>query len=210
MIEITEIEARILASLIEKEKTVPDTYPLSLNGVKNSCNQKSNREPVLNLEDGKILHTLNSLADKEYIIIDKGSRTLKYAHRFHKILDVDRSKLAIIAVLFLRGPQTLNEIFIRSKRIFNFEDQEQTQKELLSLMDLEMAVMLPKTNGNRENRYTHQFCGKVDIENIHIKIKPKNELEAKFEKLECRVDYLQDKLDDALEALEGLTNIKNN
>jgi uncharacterized protein YceH (UPF0502 family) len=208
MIEITEIEARILASLIEKEKTVPDTYPLSLNSIKNACNQKSNREPVMNLEDGKILHTLNALADKEYITIDKGSRTLKYAHRLHKILEIDREKLAIIAVLLLRGPQTLNEVFTRSKRIYNFENQEQTQKELLGLIDLEMAVMLPKVSGSRENRFTHQLCGKVSVEELQTQTKPKNELEIKLEKLENRVDYLQDKLDDALEIIEKLQQHK--
>jgi uncharacterized protein YceH (UPF0502 family) len=204
MIEITQIEARILASLIEKEKTVPDTYPLTLNSIKNACNQKSNREPVMNLEEGQILHTLKELGDKEYIIIDKGSRTLKYAHRLHRILEIDRAKLAIIAVLLLRSSQTLNEIFTRSKRLYNFESQDQTQKELLELIELEMAIMLPKAVGSRENRYTHQLCGKVDIENMQTQTKPKSPLEEQVEKLENRVDYLQDTLDDLIEVVEKL------
>ena len=204
---MTELEIRIIASLIEKETTVPDTYPLSLNSIKNACNQKSNREPVMNLEEGKILHTLNNLIDKEYVMADTGGRTLKYAHRFHRILEIDRAQLAIIATLLLRGPQTLNEIWTRSKRLFAFDMQEQVQKELLALIDKEMAVMLPKTTGVREHRYTHQLTENIDIEAISTYVKPKSPLEIKIEKLELRIDNLQDNVDELIEVIQNLQNM---
>lgn len=208
MITLTPTQLRILASLIEKEATVPDTYPLTLNSLKNSCNQKSNRTPVMNLEEGNILHTLKDLKEMECVIVDSGGKALKYSHRLHKVLEIDRAKLAILTVLILRGQQTLNEIWTRSKRLYNFEDLESVQIDILQLIEDDFIVMLPKSKGVRENRYAHQLAGKIDIDSIKEEIIPKSAMELKIEKLENRVDNLQDNLDDLLDILKekGIIN----
>jgi len=206
MIEITPVQARILACLIEKEATVPETYPLTLNSLKNACNQKSNRNPVMNLEGGEILHALNKFNENEFVSIESGGKAFRYRHRFHKILEVDRSFLAIIAVLILRSSQTLNEIYTRGSRIFAFESQVEVQNILLKMIDEKFITMLPKESGKREVRYVHNLCGFVEIaEEIKQSASP---MEVKVQKLEDRIDYLQDSLDDLIDIVENLRNKK--
>ncbi|WXU00504.1 MAG: hypothetical protein Ctma_1227 [Catillopecten margaritatus gill symbiont] len=201
MIELNALEARVLGALIEKESTVSDNYPLTLNSLKLACNQKSSRNPVMNVADGELLRCVHQLGEKKYLLVEGNfSRTEKYRHRFGRILEIEKPSLAIIAVLLLRSEQTINEIYTRAKRIFTFESQQQAYDELLTLIDTEMVVKLPKKIGTKEHRYTHQLCGLVDVEATiqQVKLTP---LEEKVEKLEARVDELQASIDDILEKL---------
>jgi uncharacterized protein YceH (UPF0502 family) len=201
MIELSALEARVLGALIEKEATVADSYPLTLNSLKLACNQKSARNPVMNVADGELLHCVHQLGEKNYILIeDNFGRTEKYRHRFGRILEIDKPALAIISVLLLRGEQTINEIYTRSKRIFAFENQQQAYDVLLELIEnQQMMLKLPKKSGTKEYRYIHQLCGLVDVEAIAVEQPKLTPLEEKVAKLETRVDELQDLIDDILE-----------
>lgn len=205
MIKLNPIQARVLACLVEKETTVPETYPLTLNSLKLACNQKSNRTPIMCLNEGEILHTLKELKEQQLIIIDESGKVFKYAHRFHRVLNIERNFLAIIAIMLLRGEQTLNEIYTRSKRIFAFENANEAQECLLQMIDGEFLIILPKKSGERELRYNHNLCGKIDINTLEINknLSPEQE---KIQKLENRVDDLQDTLDDLIELVEELQN----
>ncbi len=202
MIELTPLEARTLGCLIEKEATVPDNYPLTLNSLKNACNQKSSRNPVMDVADGELLRCAHQLADKKYILVeDNFGKIEKYRHRFGRILEIEKSQLSIMAILLLRGEQTINEIYMRSKRIFPFESQQQAYDELLSLIESDRVVKLPKRTGTKEHRYMHQLCGLVDVNIEAIAEVKRTPLEQKVEKLENRVDELQDLIDDIMEKL---------
>lgn len=201
MIELSALEARVLGSLIEKEATVADNYPLTLNSLKLACNQKSARNPVMNVADGELLRCVHQLGEKKNILVeDNFGKIEKYRQRFGRILEIDKPSLSIIAVLLLRAEQTINEIYTRSKRIFAFDDQQQTYDELLKLIELGLVVKLPKKSGTKEHRYMHQLCGMVDVDTMAVDAAPKlTPLEEKVTKLEARVDELQDLIDDILE-----------
>ncbi len=201
MIELSALEARVLGSLIEKEATVADNYPLTLNSLKLACNQKSARNPVMNVADGELLRCVHQLGEKKNILVeDNFGKIEKYRQRFGRILEIDKPSLSIIAVLLLRAEQTINEIYTRSKRIFAFDDQQQTYDELLKLIELGLVIKLPKKSGTKEHRYMHQLCGMVDVDTMAVDAAPKlTPLEEKVTKLEARVDELQDLIDDILE-----------
>jgi len=122
--QLNEVEARVLGSLVEKEATTPDYYPLSLNALVNACNQKSNREPVMDLDEASVRETLGSLDGKGLAramsLLD--SRVTKYAHRLQEVFNFDRRETAILCVLLLRGPQTPGELRTRGERLHRFED----------------------------------------------------------------------------------------
>jgi uncharacterized protein YceH (UPF0502 family) len=204
MIELNALEARILGCLIEKEATVSDNYPLTLNSLKLACNQKSARTPLMNVADGELLRCVHQLGEKNTILVeDNFGKTEKYRHRFGRVLEIEKSQLAIIAILLLRGEQTLNEIYTRTKRIFDFETQQNAYDAILKLIELEFLVKLPKRIGTKEHRYQHQLCGKIDLESAQIETQKiqKTPLEEKVEKLEARIDELQDLIDDIMEKL---------
>ncbi|SMN14706.1 Virulence factor mviM [uncultured Candidatus Thioglobus sp.] len=202
MIELDALEARILGCLIEKEATVADNYPLTLNSLKLACNQKSARHPVMNIADGELLRCAHLLADKSYILVeDNFGKIEKYRHRFGRILEIDKPGLSVIAILLLRGEQTLNEIYTRSKRIFAFDSQSQAYEELLKLIENEWVVKLPKRAGTKEHRYMHQLCGKIDINEAELNTPQLTPLEEKVATLEARVDDLQDLIDELMEKI---------
>jgi uncharacterized protein YceH (UPF0502 family) len=207
MIELNPLEARVLGCLIEKEATVKNSYPLTLNSLKLACNQKSARSPVMNIANGELLRCVHLLGEKKYILVEGAfSKTEKYRHRFGKILAIDKPSLSIIAILLLRGEQTLNEIYTRSKRIFTFESQQNTHEELLSLIKQGLAVKMPKRVGTKEHRYTHQLCGEVDINSMEVEASKilLTPLEEKVEKLDIKVGELQDSIDDLIEIVAEL------
>src|SRR5262249_39370597 len=135
-IVLTEVEARVLGALLEKETTTPDYYPLSLNALVNACNQKSNREPVMNLDEATVRDALETLQQKALAGPEKGadSRVTKYEHRLQEIFNFDRREAAILCVLLLRGPQTPGELRGRTERMYRFEDLDQVQSALQQLM----------------------------------------------------------------------------
>ena len=171
-IEFSPIEARVIGCLIEKEITTPDQYPLSLNALTNACNQKTNREPVLELAEAAVQQAVDSLM-KKYMVSDKsagyGGRVTKYKHRFCNTefgsLKFSKQELGIICVLLLRGPQTPGELRARTNRLCEFEDAahvETTLKNLMSREDGPFIARLPRAAGARESRYAHLFSGLIE------------------------------------------------
>ena len=162
---LNDVEARVLGSLIEKEITTPDYYPLSLNALVNACNQKSNREPVMNLDENAVSGALAELTEKNLAAGTSGrdSRVLKYEHRLQEAFNFDRLEMAVLCVLLLRGPQTLGELRSRTERMHKFDDLEQVQSTLQRLMKREPPVvaMLARQPGTKEARYAHLLSGEL-------------------------------------------------
>jgi len=171
--EFSDIEARIIACLIEKSVVTPDLYPLTLNALTNACNQKSGRNPVMALQQGEVQRTIRLLEAKHLVRMDENfkSRTEKYTQRFcntrYSNLQFDDAQLAIVCLLLLRGPQTPGEIRARSGRLHNFADNDEVVISLDSLIEREgepMLVKLPRTLGRKDSEYMHLFSGPVDME----------------------------------------------
>jgi uncharacterized protein len=171
-IVFTPNEARVIGSLIEKEITTPDQYPLSLNALSNACNQKTNREPVLDMSEAEVQHAVDSLM-KKYMVSDKsagyGGRVTKYKQRFCNTefgsLKFSKQELGIICVMLLRGPQTPGELRSRTNRLCEFADAEEVEAALRGLMaraDGPFIARLARAPGARESRYAHLFSGAIE------------------------------------------------
>jgi uncharacterized protein YceH (UPF0502 family) len=157
------VEVRVLGALMEKEVTTPEYYPLSLNALVNACNQKTNRDPVVDYDDTTVADALASLREKRYsITVTGGSRVNKYQQRISETLNLGRRESAVLCVLFLRGPQTLGEIKDRSERMFSFADLSELENLLDKLNTL--VRKLPRLPGQKEARYTHLLSGEPDLE----------------------------------------------
>src|ERR1700756_227483 len=160
---LTDNEARVLGSLVEKDITTPDYYPLTLNALVNACNQKSNREPVMTLNDELVREALYSLNHKGLAgtASTADSRVPKYEHRMQEAFNFTRRETAVLCVLMLRGPQTPGELRGRSERMHRFEDLTDVQSTLQKLMTREepLVKMLPRQPGTKEARYAHLLSG---------------------------------------------------
>ena len=161
----TVTEARVLASLMEKELTVPDSYPLTLNSLVLACNQKSNREPTMHIDEGAVGHTTKILEERGLIHIEYGERARRIAHKMRSGFNLDQRQQALLTVMMLRSPQTLNDLKTRTKRMVEFEDNNELLQVLESLNDRAEPLMqhLPRGSGQREDRYTHLLCGEVEV-----------------------------------------------
>jgi uncharacterized protein YceH (UPF0502 family) len=173
LIQLSPIQARLIGVLLEKEITTPDQYPLSLNGLTLGCNQKSSREPVMNLSEADVQNVLDELRDKKLILehTGTGSRVLKYKHRFCNTefsdLKFSRQQLAIICVMLLRGPQTPGELKTRTNRLADFDNVEEietTLNKLHELNDEQLVIKLDREPGKRDARYAHLFSGNQEWE----------------------------------------------
>src|ERR1700736_5770086 len=171
-IELTALEARVIGCLIEKQITTPDQYPLSLNALANACNQKTNRDPVLELSEAQVQQSVDSLM-KKYMVSDKsagyGGRVTKYKHRFCNTefgsLKFSKQELGILCVMLLRGPQTPGELRSRTNRLCEFADAGEVESALKGLMeraDGPFIARLPRAAGARESRYAHLFSGIIE------------------------------------------------
>jgi uncharacterized protein YceH (UPF0502 family) len=160
---LTEIETRVLGSLIEKDITTPDYYPLSLNALVNACNQKNNRDPVMALNEPAVREALSTLQEKRLAGPASGadSRVTKFEHRLQEVFNFDRREIAIVCVLLLRGPQTPGELRSRTDRMYRFEALEDVVSTLDRLAQREppLARILPRQPGTKESRYAHLFSG---------------------------------------------------
>jgi uncharacterized protein YceH (UPF0502 family) len=170
-ITLSAVEARILGCLIEKQATTPDVYPLTLNSLQSACNQKSNREPVMDLEVSEVDAALDTLMEKTLASRYQSgrSRMPRYQHRLHQRafdeFNFSTPELAVLGVLFLRGPQTTGEIRSRSARIHEFNDLDEVNAVIKNLEENPYGpyvVMLARQAGRKESRYAHLFCGEVD------------------------------------------------
>jgi uncharacterized protein YceH (UPF0502 family) len=162
---LNEVEVRVLGALVEKEITTPDYYPLSLNALVNACNQKNNREPVMNLGENAVRDALLALQEKRLAGPASGadSRVTKYEHRLESF-NFSRREIAVLCVLLLRGPQTPGELRGRAERMYRFEDLDQVQSALHQLMERQppLVAMLARQPGTKEARYSHLLCGPVE------------------------------------------------
>ncbi len=165
---LNPVEVRVLGSLIEKEITTPEYYPLTLNALVNACNQKSNRDPVVSYTDGDVETALESLRANRLAstLSGAGHRVEKYQHRFAELLNLGRRELALLCVLMLRGRQTVGELKGRSERLHDFADLEEVESCLHGLMERQppLAAKLPHLPGTKEPRYAHLLSGDVQPE----------------------------------------------
>ncbi len=161
-LELSETEARVLGVLVEKELTTPEYYPLSVNALVNACNQKSNREPVMNLDEESVRKALRSLTDQALARPAGGdSRVAKFEHRLNELYNFHRHEIAVLCVLMLRGLQTPGELRTRCERMYAFEDLDAVHSALNLLMRREppLAKVLPRQPGTKESRFMHLLSG---------------------------------------------------
>lgn len=157
-------ETRVLGTLVEKQRTVPDTYPLSLNALAAGCNQKTSRQPVLELGEAEILQALDGLKDAGLAVEVSGSRVVRFEHRLEKVLGVPTQASALLTVLMLRGPQTAGELRLNCERLYRFADISSVEAFLEELAGKGLVVELPRLPGSRENRWSHLLSGQPTVE----------------------------------------------
>ncbi len=161
------LETRVLGVLVEKERTVPDSYPLTLNALTSGCNQKSSRHPVLNASDEEVQGAIDRLKSLTLVVESSGGRVMLYAHNAGRVLQVPPQSVALLAILFLRGPQTPGELRINSERLHKFGDLLTVQAFLEELAERPAGALvkeLPRQPGARENRWVHRLSGDVEID----------------------------------------------
>jgi uncharacterized protein YceH (UPF0502 family) len=210
-IELSPLEARVIGCLIEKQITTPDQYPLSLNALVNACNQKSNRDPLMEADEVTIQGTVDQLARKHFVVEKSGfgSRVPKFQHRFcnteYGTLKLTAQELAIVCELLLRGPQTPGELRTRASRMAPFSEVGQVEAALESLRTREdgpFVVRLPREPGRRDSRYAHLFSGAVAVPAIEDEpqtVAVSNVAAAtpsRLDRLEEQVRRLREELDD--------------
>lgn len=166
---LSPTEARVLATLMEKARTVPDSYPLTLNSLASGCNQKTSREPVMNLSEADILATLDALRDRHLVMEVSGQRAMRWEHNFERVLGVPSQASALLGLLMLRGPQTAAELRTNAERWHRFADTGSVEAFLEELQDRveekggALVQLLPKAPGAREARWAHLLCGAPSI-----------------------------------------------
>lgn len=168
---LTPNEARILGVLVEKQHTVPDTYPLSLNALVTGCNQKTSREPVMEIAEAAALTALDELKSRSFVIESSGSRVTRYAHNTERVLQLPPQSVALLATLMLRGPQTAAELRANSERLYRFADSSSVEAfldELANRAAGALVCMLPKLPGSREHRWAHLLCGEPEIAPVTV------------------------------------------
>lgn len=197
---ITETEARILGSLVEKQLTTPEYYPLTLNALTAACNQKSNRDPVMSLGETEILAAIDSLRDKNLVYLYYGStsRTVKYKHMLPNVYELDEAAVAIITLLLLRGPQTAGEMRGRADRLYEFAGIGEVQEslDLLAHREEPLVIKLERQAGQKESRYAHLLSGDIDVSKINFAAeKPASSGgNERMEKLEADVERLNNEI----------------
>lgn len=180
-IELNERETRVIGCLMEKSVVTPDQYPLTLNALTSACNQKSSREPVMNLSSGEVLGTVRTLQEKHLIRVEENFKTQvdKFTHRLCNTpfsdYQFDPAQFAVMTVLLLRGPRTPGELKANAGRLHSFESNEDVQETLQSLVDREggpVVAQLPRTPGRRDHAYAHLLSGDIDTSSIPSAVEP--------------------------------------
>ncbi|WP_208744458.1 YceH family protein [Citrobacter portucalensis] len=207
--ELTATEVRVIGCLLEKQVTTPEQYPLSVNGVVTACNQKTNREPVMNLSESDVQEQLDNLVKRHFLrtVSGFGNRVTKYEQRFCNSefgnLKLSAAEVAIITTLLLRGAQTPGELRSRASRMYEFSDMAEVESTLENLANREdgpYVIRLSREPGKRESRYMHLFCGEVDEAIAAADELPvaSGDLQARVEALETEVAELKQRLDSLL------------
>jgi len=197
--DLTPIQVRVLGCLMEKKETTPEQYPLTLNALRNACNQKTSRYPVVNYSEGEVGHTLRELEALDLVREEWGARVPKYQHLANKALNLHSQGIALICTLMLRGPQTLAELKTNTHRLFEFGDLDDVQFALQQLIEREppMVVALPKQPGQKEGRFAHLLSGEPDIPAPSRPVARADfspGLDARVADLEAQLEDLQDRL----------------
>lgn len=198
-------EARVLGSLIEKELTTPEYYPLTLNALTNACNQKTNRDPVVSYDEQTVVAAVESLREKglSRLVTGGSSRVFKYKHCFSEALELQSAEIAVLCVLLLRGAQTIGEIRGRTERMHFFtelSDAQQVLDNLISRTPKPLIIRLPRQAGQKDIRFMHLLCGEPDLSELailHSATQKKENTPAqieRFESIEKQVSLLADEL----------------
>lgn len=204
---LNEAEVRVLGSLIEKEATTPDYYPLSLNGLTNACNQLSNREPVVHYDEEMVAEVTDSLRKKNLVhLVNRGdSRVTRYRHVMAETMSLEIREVAVMSVLMLRGPQTVGEIRTRSYRIHDFANLEEVETVLNSLIargPSAFVVRIPRQVGQKEVRYAHLLCGEVEFDSRDAAIIEAQAGNERIGKLEQTTEELRREVEDLRKQFE--------
>jgi uncharacterized protein YceH (UPF0502 family) len=197
--EISDIQVRVLGCLVEKKETTPEQYPLTLNALRNACNQKTARHPVTSYTVGEIGHTLRELESLGFVREAWGSRAAKYEHQADKALGLHSKGLALLCPLMLRGPQTLGELKTNSHRLYTFKDLDDVHfmLERLSGHEPPLVTVLPRQPGQKEERYAHLLSGEPDIPAFAPVVtgSAQSSLAARVEALETELETLRERLE---------------
>jgi hypothetical protein len=204
-------EIRVLGALMEKSKTTPDYYPMTVNSLTAACNQKTSRKPVVNYDEETVINTLNSLKRRGLVATATGgtSRTIKYKHNVSLVYQIDNAASSILCLLMLRGAQTPGELNTNSGRMYEFESLEEVQQvlELLSTPEMPFVQQLPRRPGQKEMRYTHLLAGVPDINDEEtvdeIQTRPASELEERLTKVEQELAEVKEVLGKLVKELMG-------
>jgi uncharacterized protein YceH (UPF0502 family) len=205
------VELRVLGVLIEKNKTTPDYYPMTLNSLTAACNQKTSRNPIVQYDEETVVIGLNSLKKKGFVSNAEGgtSRSVKYKHNFTLVFPLTSAELAIMCLLFLRGPQTQGELNTNSARLFEFESLEEVHEVLNKLLSSEtpLITLLPKRAGQKEARYSHLLGETPEFEEQELPEEPArkyvNELEARLSLVETELAVVKESLNKLMKELMG-------
>lgn len=211
---LSDVEVRVLGSLVEKQLTTPDYYPLTLNALTHACNQLSNRDPVVSYDEETVVRALDGLRDKRLalVVYASGSRVPKYRHLMMEAFSfTQQQELAVMCVLMLRGAQTVGEIRGRAGRLFSFRGLEEVETTLEELMKREKGALvtkLPRLAGHKESRYAHLLAGEVKVEELEaapraeaatLHVRAENErlsrLEEEVERLRVEMDEVRRQFD---------------
>jgi len=212
---LTAVEARVLGALVEKEITTPDYYPLSLNALVNACNQRSNREPIINVGEDEVRQALNALQDLQLAGHARSSdgRVAKYEHWLGEAYNFSRAEVALLCVLLLRGPQTPGELRGRTERLHRFDEISDVLGGLQKLMDRDPALVaiLPRQPGTKESRYAHLLSGPVesialstDDTSAQRDSSTPNQNDERIEKLESEVIELRHEVEELSQKIQSL------
>jgi uncharacterized protein len=197
MTELSLLETRVLGTLVEKQHTVPDSYPLTLNALVTGCNQKTSRAPVMEATEAEVQATLDSLKSRNLVIESSGGRVARYAHNVEAVLKIPAQSAAILTVLMLRGPQTPGELRINCDRLHRFADLSAVEaflQELAARPAGALVVQLARLPGARENRWAHLLSGAPALDPLPRE-KESDTLEARVARLEAEVAELRATLD---------------
>ena len=197
---LSDVETRVLGSLIEKSLTTPDYYPMSLVALTAACNQKSNRDPIVNFDEATVIRTLNSLKEKRLAVQSDAGRVPKYAETFANLHSLLGREAAILMVLLLRGAQTVGEIKTRTERAHPFDDIGSVEVALEEMIEAGSVIKLPRQVGRKEPRYAHLLSGEPNLEEIMaarpeaatLSVREEND---RIDALSCEIENLRTELD---------------
>jgi uncharacterized protein YceH (UPF0502 family) len=209
---LTAVEARVLGALVEKEITTSDYYPLSLNALVNACNQRSNREPMMNVGEDEVRQALNTLQDRDLAGHARSAdgRVAKYEHWLGEAYNFSRAEVALLCVLLLRGPQTPGELRGRTERLHRFDELSDVLGGLQKLMDREpsLVAILPRQPGTKESRYAHLLSGPVESIAVSTperqSLREPSENDERIERLEAEVSDLRRQVDELNQKIQSL------